>query len=284
MTIRRVGVIGCGLMGSGIAEVCARAGYEVVVREVNRDLLDRGLARIDASLARALERGKISEDEARQARGAIAGTTRMPDLAASDLIIEAVIEKMGEKQAVFRELDGLCPPGVILASNTSSLSITEMASATGRPDCVVGMHFFNPVPVMTLVELVRGLATSEETLETAKAFATSVGKTVVVAKDYPGFIVNLLLVPYLLDAVRALELGVASKEDIDTAITLGLNHPMGPLTLLDFVGLDTTYFIAEAMYAEFRDPRYAPPPLLKQMVLARRLGRKSGWGFYEYGR
>jgi 3-hydroxybutyryl-CoA dehydrogenase len=284
MTIRRVGVIGCGLMGSGIAEVCARAGYEVVVREVNRDLLDRGLARIDASLARALERGKIGEDEAQQARGAIAGTTRMPDLAASDLIIEAVIEKMGEKQAVFRELDGLCPPGVILASNTSSLSITEMASATGRPDCVVGMHFFNPVPVMTLVELVRGLATSEETLETAKAFATSVGKTVVVAKDYPGFIVNLLLVPYLLDAVRALELGVASKEDIDTAITLGLNHPMGPLTLLDFVGLDTTYFIAEAMYAEFRDPRYAPPPLLKQMVLARRLGRKSGWGFYEYGR
>lgn len=283
MAIRRVGVVGCGVMGSGIAEVCARAGYEVVVREVTRDLLDRGLARIDASLARAHERGKITEEAARQARGAIRGTTSLADLAGSDLVIEAVIEKMAEKQAVMRELDGLCPPGTIFSSNTSSLSITEMASVTGRPDRVVGLHFFNPVPVMTLVELVRGLQTSEETLETGRAFAASVGKTVVVARDYPGFIVNLLLVPYMLDAVRALELGVASKEDIDTAITLGLNHPMGPLTLLDLVGLDTTYDIAEAMYAEFRDPRYAPPPLLKQLVLAGRLGRKSGRGFYEYG-
>ncbi len=282
MTIRRVGVVGCGLMGSGIAEVCARAGYDVVVCEVSRELLERGLTRIEASLARARERGKITNDAARQARGAIRGTTSLVDLAGSDLIIEAVIEKMVEKQAVFRELDGLCPPETIFASNTSSLSITEMAAVTGRADRVVGMHFFNPVPVMTLVEVVRGLQTSDETLETARAFAASVGKTVVVAKDYPGFIVNLLLVPYLLDAVRALELGVASKEDIDTAITLGLNHPMGPLTLLDFVGLDTTFYIAEAMYQEFRDPRYAPPPLLKQMVLAGRLGRKSGRGFYEY--
>jgi len=283
MTIRRVGVVGCGLMGSGIAEVCARAGYDVVVREVSRELLERGLARIDASLARARERGKIAEDAARQARAAIRGTVDAADLGDSDLVIEAVIEKMAEKQAVLRELDAFCPPETLFASNTSSLSITEMAAVTGRADRVVGMHFFNPVPVMTLVELVRGLATSDETLETARAFAASVGKTVVVAKDYPGFIVNLLLVPYLLDAVRALELGVASPEDIDTAITLGLNHPMGPLTLLDFVGLDTTYYIAEAMYAEFREPRYAPPPLLKQMVLAGRIGRKSGRGFYEYG-
>ncbi len=282
MTVRWVGVVGCGLMGSGIAEVCARAGYQVLVREVTSELLERGLARIDASLRRAVERGKVAEEAARQARGAIRGTVALRELGESDLVIEAVIEQMAEKQAVFRELDGLCPPHTIFASNTSSLSITEMASATKRPDRVVGMHFFNPVPVMTLVEVVLGLHTSEETREAAKAFAASVGKRVVVAKDYPGFIVNLLLVPYLLDAVRALELGVATKEDIDTAVTLGLNHPMGPLTLLDFVGLDTTYYIAEAMYAEFKDARYAPPPLLKRMVLAGFLGRKAGRGFYEY--
>lgn len=283
MTVRRVGVVGCGLMGSGIAEVCARAGYQVLVREVTSELLERGLARIDASLRRAVERGKVAEETAHRAREAIRGTVTLRDLGESELVIEAVVEQMAEKQAVFRELDGLCPPHTIFASNTSSLSITEMASATKRPDRVVGMHFFNPVPVMTLVEVVRGLHTSEATLEATKAFAVSVGKRVVVAKDYPGFIVNLLLVPYLLDAVRALELGVATKEDIDTAITLGLNHPMGPLTLLDFVGLDTTHYIAEAMYAEFKDARYAPPPLLKKMVVAGFLGRKAGRGFYEYG-
>lgn len=283
MTVRRVGVVGCGLMGSGIAEVCARTGYQVVVREVTSELLERGLARIDASLRRAVERGKVAEETAHRAREAIRGTVTLRDLGESELVIEAVVEQMAEKQAVFRELDGLCPPHTIFASNTSSLSITEMASATKRPDRVVGMHFFNPVPVMTLVEVVRGLHTSEATLDAAKAFAVSVGKRVVVAKDYPGFIVNLLLVPYLLDAVRALELGVATKEDIDTAITLGLNHPMGPLTLLDFVGLDTTHYIAEAMYAEFKDARYAPPPLLKKMVVAGFLGRKAGRGFYEYG-
>lgn len=283
MTVRRVGVVGCGLMGSGIVEVCARTGYQVVVREVTSELLERGLARIDASLRRAVERGKVAEETAHRAREAIRGTVTLRDLGESELVIEAVVEQMAEKQAVFRELDGLCPPHTIFASNTSSLSITEMASATKRPDRVVGMHFFNPVPVMTLVEVVRGLHTSEATLEAAKAFAVSVGKRVVVAKDYPGFIVNLLLVPYLLDAVRALELGVATKEDIDTAITLGLNHPMGPLTLLDFVGLDTTHYIAEAMYAEFKDARYAPPPLLKKMVVAGFLGRKAGRGFYEYG-
>ncbi len=284
MTIKRVGVVGCGLMGSGIAEACARAGYAVVVREVNEDLLRQGLARIDGSLKRAVERGKLDAPAAQQARGAIRGTTMLGDLGESDLIIEAVLEQMAEKKAVFRELDGLCPPPTIFASNTSSLSITEMAAATTRADRVVGMHFFNPVPVMTLVEMVRGLQTSAETLATARAFAESVGKTVVVTKDYPGFIVNSLLIPYLLDAVRTLELGVATREDIDKAITLGLNHPMGPLTLLDFVGLDTTYFIAEAMYAEFKDDRFASPPLLKQMVLAGYLGRKSGRGFYEYAR
>ncbi len=283
MAIRRVGVVGCGLMGSGIAEVCARAGYDVVVREVNQELLQRGLSRIEGSLRRAVERGKLEEASARRAREAIRGTVALGDLADSDLVIEAVVEQMTEKKAVLRELDGLCPPQAIFASNTSSLSITEMAAASGRADRVVGLHFFNPVPVMALVELVRGLQTSDQTVEAAKTFAQSVGKTVVLVKDYPGFIVNLLLIPYLLDAVRALELGVASKEDIDHAVTLGLNHPMGPLTLLDFVGLDTTYYIAEAMHAEFKDPRYAPPPLLKQMVLAGYLGRKSGRGFYEYG-
>jgi len=282
MVIQRVGVVGCGLMGSGIAEVCARAGYQVTVREVNPELLEHGLGRIEGSLRRAVERGKLDEVAARRAREAVRGTVALRDLASSDLIIEAVVEQMPEKQAVFRELDGLCPPHAIFASNTSSLSITEMASATRRPDRVVGLHFFNPAPVMPLVELVRGLVTADDTVDTAKAFAASVGKTVVLAKDYPGFIVNLLLIPYLLDAVRALELGVAAKEDIDRAITLGLSHPMGPLTLLDFVGLDTTYLIAEAMYAEFKDARYAAPPLLKKMVLAGYLGRKSGRGFYDY--
>jgi len=283
MAMQRVGVVGCGLMGSGIAEVCARAGYQVVVREVSQELLQRGLERIEASLRRAVERGKLEAERAKQAREAIQGTLLLRDLADSDLVIEAVIEQMAEKRAVLRELDGLCPGHTIFASNTSSLSITELASATQRPDRVVGMHFFNPVPVMALVELVRGLLTSEETLQTARAFAESLGKTVVVAKDYPGFIVNLLLVPFLLDAVRALEMGLATREDIDRAVTLGLNHPMGPLTLLDLVGLDTTYYIAEAMYAEFKDSRYAPPPLLRKMVQAGYLGRKSGRGFYTYG-
>lgn len=280
--IRRVGVVGCGLMGSGIAESVARAGYEVVVRELTDDLLQRGLDRLEASMRRAVERGKLDEAARDAARSRIRGTTSMEDLAGVDLVIEAVIEKMDEKKALFKEMDRLVAPGVVLASNTSSLSITEMAAATSRPDRVVGLHFFNPVPVMPLVEIVRGLTTSDEVVQSMREFAQSLGKTVVVAKDTPGFIVNRLLVPYLLDAIRALELGVASREDIDTAVTLGLGHPMGPLTLLDFVGLDTTYYIAEAMYNEFKDPRWAPPPLLKQMVTAGWLGRKSGRGFYEY--
>lgn len=282
MEIRRVGVVGCGLMGSGIVEVCARGGYQVAVREVNDDLLKKGLSRVEGSMQRGLERGKLTEADAEAARGRIRGTTNLRDLAQSDLIIEAVVEQMVLKQQVFGELDGLCPPQTVFASNTSSLSITEMASVTTRRERFLGMHFFNPVPVMKLVELIRGLQTIEDTMAAGRRFAESLGKTVVVCKDSPGFIVNLLLVPYMLDAVRALELGIATKEDIDTAVVLGLAHPMGPLTLLDYVGIDTTYFIAEAMFQEFKDTRYAAPPLMKQMMLAGLHGRKTGRGFYDY--
>ncbi len=279
-----VGVIGCGLMGSGIAEVCARAGYQVVVREVTDDLLRRGLERVDQSMERGVARAKLTDADRQAARARIRGTVRLADLGGCEIVLEAIIEKMDDKKRLFAELDGLCPPKTIFASNTSSLSITEMASATTRPDRFLGLHFFNPVPVMQPVEMIRGLGTAEDTLAQGRAFCEGLGKTVVACKDYPGFIVNLLLVPYLLDAVRALELGVASKEDIDTAVRLGLNHPMGPLTLLDFVGIDTTYYIAEAMFAEFKDARYAAPPLLRKMVLAGYHGRKTGKGFYEYPR
>ncbi|HEV2281604.1 MAG TPA: 3-hydroxybutyryl-CoA dehydrogenase [bacterium] len=282
MAFRTVGVAGCGLMGSGIVEVSARAGCDVVVREVSDDLLVRGLDRLERSLGRGVERGKLSAADRDAARRRVRGTTRLSDLARCDLVIEAIVELMDAKKALYAELDRLCPPEVVFASNTSSLSITEMASVTRRGERFVGMHFFNPVPVMKPVELVRGFLTSDETLAAARAFCETVGKTVVVCKDSPGFIVNLLLVPYLLDAVRALELGVASREDIDTAVQLGLNHPMGPLTLLDFVGIDTTYYIAEAMYQEFKDTRYAAPPLMRKMVLAGYHGRKTGRGFYEY--
>jgi 3-hydroxybutyryl-CoA dehydrogenase len=281
--IRRVGVVGCGLMGSGITEVAARSGYEVIVQELTPELLQRGLERLDGSMRRAVQRGKLEEAARAAARGRVRGTTTLADLAACDLVVEAVIEKMEEKKAVLRELDLLLPPEAVLASNTSSLSITELAAVTRRPARVVGLHFFNPVPVMPLVEIVRGLTTSDDVVQAMREFAQTLGKTVVVAKDAPGFIVNRLLIPYLLDAIRVLELGVASREDIDTAIALGLGHPMGPLTLLDFVGLDTTYYIAEAMFQEFKDARCAPPPLLKQMVLAGWWGRKTGRGFYEYG-
>ncbi len=282
MAFTNVGVVGCGLMGSGIAEACARAGYQVIVREVSEALLLRGLARIDASLDRAVARGKIGEDERRAARARIRGTTVLADLAGCDIILEAIIENMEAKKALYADLDPLCPAAVIFASNTSSLSITEMASVTTRADRFLGLHFFNPVPVMKPVEMIRGLLTAEQTLATCRAFCESLGKTVVTCKDYPGFIVNFLLVPYLLDAIRALELGLASKEDIDTAVRLGLNHPMGPFTLLDFVGIDTTYYIAEAMFGEFKDPRYAAPPLMRKMVLAGLHGRKTGKGFYDY--
>jgi 3-hydroxybutyryl-CoA dehydrogenase len=269
-------------MGSGIVEVLARAGLDVVVREVSPDLLQRGLGRIETSLARAVERGKLDAGAAAEARARLSGTLTLDDLADVDLAIEAVVERMDEKQTVLRSLDKIVGPGVIIASNTSSLSITELASVTGRPDRVVGLHFFNPVPVMPLIEIVRGLATSDDTVNAMREIASRLGKTVVVAKDTPGFIVNLLMIPFLLEAIRALEMGVATKEDIDTAIRLGLGHPMGPFALLDFVGLDTAYYIADAMFQEYKESRYAPPPLLKRMVLAGWHGRKSGRGFYVY--
>ncbi len=282
MAFRNVGVVGCGLMGSGIAEVAARAGFPVAVREVSDQLLAGGLARIDRSMARGVERGKLTAADRDAARARIRGTTRLADLGGCDIVLEAIIENMEEKKTLYRELDTVCPPATIFASNTSSLSITEMASVTKRPERFLGLHFFNPVPVMKPVEMIRGLSTSEETLATARAFCETLGKTVVACKDYPGFIVNLLLVPYLLDAIRAVEMGLATKEDIDEAVRLGLNHPMGPLTLLDFVGIDTTYYIAEAMYAEIKDTRYAPPPLMRKMVIAGHHGRKTGKGFYDY--
>ncbi len=282
MDLRIVGVVGCGLMGSGIAEVTARAGYRVVVREVNQDLLQGGIGRIQKSLSKAVDRNKISQEQAAQTLARIQGTLDLADFADCDLVIEAVVENMELKKEIFAQLDRVLAPHSILASNTSSLCITEMASVTGRGDKVLGIHFFNPVPVMSLIEFVRTILTSDETMATAREFGSSLGKTMVTAKDTPGFIVNRLLIPYLLQAVQVYEDGLASREDIDTAIKLGLAHPMGPLTLLDFVGLDTTLFIADAMYEEYKDPRYAAPPLLRRMVLAGHLGRKSGRGFYEY--
>jgi 3-hydroxybutyryl-CoA dehydrogenase len=280
--IRTVGVVGCGLMGSGIVEVCARAGYQVVVREVSQALLDAGLARIDRSLAKAVARGKATQRDVDAALARVKGTLDLPDLSECDLVVEAAVENMAVKRDVFAELDRLLAPHAILASNTSSLCITEMAAVTQRGDKVLGIHFFNPVPVMPLIEFVRTILTSDETMEVAHQFGASLGKTMVTAKDTPGFIVNRLLIPYILDAVRIYQDGLATREDIDTAIKLGLHHPMGPLTLLDFVGLDTCLFIADAMFEEYKDPRFAAPPLLRRMVLAGHLGRKSGKGFYDY--
>jgi len=282
MDLNTIGVIGCGLMGSGIAEVCARAGYRVVVREINEDLLQKGLGRIQKSLGKAVSRGKISQEQADQTLARIQGTLELADFADCDLVIEAAVENMDLKKEIFAELDHILPSHSILASNTSSLCITEMASVTSRGDKILGIHFFNPVPVMPLIEFVRTILTSDETMATVHGFGASLGKTMVTAKDTPGFIVNRLLIPYLLQAAQIYEDGLATREDIDTAIKLGLAHPMGPLTLLDFVGLDTTLFIADAMYDEYKDPRYAAPPLLRRMVLAGHLGRKSGKGFYDY--
>ncbi len=282
--IKTIGVVGCGLMGAGIVETCARAGYNVVVREVNDDLLQRGLKRIQGSMAKAVEKGKLGGADRDAALGRIKGTLSLTDFKDCDLVIEAAVENMALKKTIFTELDNICRPEVILASNTSSLNVTEMAAATERPDKVLGLHFFNPVPVMPLLEIVRALLTSDETLATARALGAKLGKTVVVAKDRPGFIANLLFVPYALDAIRWLDAGLASAEEIDTTMKLGFNHPMGPFTLCDFVGLDTLLFIADAMYEEFKDDRYAAPPLLRRMVLAGLIGRKSGRGFYDYSK
>jgi len=283
MKIRKIGVLGAGLMGSGIAEVSARAGYDTRVREVSDELAARGMARIEASFAKAVERQKMTAADAEAARRRLTSSTTLEDLADCDLILEAIVENLDVKKQTFGQLDGICKPETIFCSNTSSLTITEISAATRRPDRFAGLHFFNPVPVMKLVEVVRTIATSEETVETVFAFAQSLGKEPIRAHDNSGFIVNRLLVPYLLDAVRALEEGVGTREDIDRGMELGCGHPMGPLKLLDFVGLDTTYAIAEIMFNEYREKRFAPPPLLKRMVLAGRYGRKSGRGFYEYG-
>ncbi len=280
--IKRVGVLGCGLMGSGIAQVAATAGYDTIVRDVSHEVLDRGRAGIEKSLAKFVEKGKLPAEGRDTTLKRLSFTTTVADLKPVDIVIEAITEDLALKNALFKELDGLCARGTIFASNTSSLTIAEMAGATKRADRFVGLHFFNPVPLMALVEVVRTVTTSEETFRRAFAFAASLGKEPIAAKDTSGFIVNLLLVPYLLDAIRAVERGVGSVPDIDKAMQLGCGYPMGPLTLLDFVGLDTTHHIAEIMFKEYREARYAPPPLLKRMVLAGMHGKKSGKGFYDY--
>ena len=281
-TIKKVGVIGCGQMGIGIVETCARAGFNVLVREIDADLLQKGLKKVRGSLSKAVERGKLAQVDMDAALERIQGTVNLAEFKDCDLVIEAVSENLALKKTVFAELDSVCQPEAILATNTSSLCVTEVAAATARPEKVIGLHFFNPVPVMALLEIVRGLLTSQETLQAAAQFASSLGKTAVMAKDRPGFLVNLLLVPYILDAIRWLDAGLASKEDMDAAVKLGLGYPMGPFTLVDFIGLDTILLVADAMFEEFKDARYAAPPLLRRMVQAGLLGRKSGHGFYNY--
>jgi 3-hydroxybutyryl-CoA dehydrogenase len=282
MEIKKVGVVGCGLMGAGIAQVSAQSGYQVVVSEINDELLNKGLKGIDKTLAKNVEKGKITEEDKATALSWIKGTTKIDDFSDCDLVVEAAVENMDTKKKVFTDLDRICPAGAVLATNTSCLSITEIAAATKRPEKVIGTHFFNPVPVMKLLEIVTTIVSSEETLNTVKSFGESLGKTVIVAKDTPAFIVNRILTPMMLEAIRMLEAGMATREDIDNGMTLGCNHPMGPLTLADFVGLDTMYYITEAMYEETKDPKFAAPLLLKRMVTAGHLGRKTGKGFYSY--
>jgi 3-hydroxybutyryl-CoA dehydrogenase len=284
MAVKSVGVVGCGLMGSGIAQVSAQSGIPTLVREVDAPTLEKGLGRIRKFLEDGVAKGKVAAEARDQTLANLKGTTDLGDLASCDLVIEAVIEDIALKREVFRTLDRVTAASTVLASNTSSLSITEIAAIASRPERVLGLHFFNPVPLMKLVEIIRALPTNDASFEAAKGFVERIGKTAVVAKDTPGFVVNRLLVPYLLDAVRIYESGVASKEDIDNGMKLGCGHPMGPLTLLDFVGLDTTYYIANIMFEEFKQPQYAAPPLLKRMVLAGYLGRKSGRGFYDYSK
>ncbi|RPH39933.1 MAG: 3-hydroxybutyryl-CoA dehydrogenase [Planctomycetota bacterium] len=284
MSIHKIGVVGCGLMGSGIAQVCAQAGHPTLVREINDEALKKGLDRIRGFLAAGVQKGKLTQAQMDQTLANLQGTTALADLKDCDLVIEAVVENLDEKRKVFSELDKACKPSTIFASNTSSISITAQASSTKRMDRFIGLHFMNPVPIMKLVEIVRPEVTSAETYAAAKAFAEKLGKVTVTAKDTPGFIVNLLLVPYICEAVRALEHGLATKEDIDTAMELGCNMPMGPIKLLDFVGLDTTLFIMDVLFSEFRDPKYAAPPLLRRMVTAGYTGKKAGRGFYEYSK
>jgi 3-hydroxybutyryl-CoA dehydrogenase len=280
--VRTVGIIGCGLMGSGIAETVARAGQTVVFLEASEELVERGRNRIETSTLRAVERGRLETADRDTLLGRISGTTDVHELADVDLVIEAATEDHDTKVGMFRRLDEVTKPEVILASNTSSIPIADLGAATSRPDKVLGMHFFNPVPVMGLIELVRAITTSEDTVEFGRAYGVALGKTTVESRDRAGFIVNALLIPYLNGAIRMLEDGFATREDIDTAIHLGLNHPMGPLQLIDLIGLDTHLFIANVLFEEFKEPTFAPPPLLRRMVTAGRLGRKVGRGFYDY--
>jgi 3-hydroxybutyryl-CoA dehydrogenase len=282
MAIEKVGVVGCGLMGAGIAQVAAQSGCDVIVREVSPELVEKGLKSIEKNLARLVEKGTLTAADRDAVRGRLRGTTNLEDLADRDLIVEAIIEQLPIKRELYGALDKICGPSTLFASNTSSLSITEMATATKRPDRFFGLHFFNPVPVMKLVEVIRTIASDEKAYDELVTFAKKLGKTPVLTSDRTGFIVNRLLVPYLLDAIRALEEGVGNIVDIDNSMKLGCGHPMGPLTLLDFVGLDTTYYISQIMFDEFHERRFASPPLLKRMVLAGWNGRKAGRGFYDY--
>lgn len=283
MAINTVGVLGCGLMGAGIAQVCAQSGYKTIVREVEQRFLDKGLGRVDKFLSDGVAKGKVTQDVRDKTMANLSGTTKFDDLGGCDLVIEAIIENVDEKRKSYEALDSVLADHAMVCSNTSSLCITELAATSRRPDRFAGLHFFNPVPIMKLVEVIRGLATSDATYRAVFDFAQSLGKEPITAPDRPGFIVNRLLVPYLLDAIREYESGLGTLEDIDKGMKLGTGYPMGPFTLLDYVGLDTTYYIANIMFEEYREPRFAPPPLLKRMVLAGRLGRKSGRGFYNYG-
>ena len=282
MAISKVGVVGGGLMGSGIAQTIAQAGYDVVLAEVNQELLDRGIQRIHGAWDMLTKKQKITEDQANEYRGRVRGTLDLQEFRDRDLVIEAIIENLDLKKPLFKELDQIVAKDSMIASNTSSLPIIEMAAVTSRQDRVAGIHFFNPAPVMKLVEIVRTISTSDETVEELRAFAQSLGKTPIVAKDTAGFVVNFLLIPYMLAAVRMYENGTATKEDIDTGMKLGCGYPMGPFELLDYVGLDTTLYAAEAIYKEYPDPAYSPPTLLRRMVQAGRYGRKNGKGFFEY--
>jgi 3-hydroxybutyryl-CoA dehydrogenase len=282
MEFKNVGVVGCGIMGTGIAQLCAQSGYNVVVSEINDELLQKGLKSLGNTLGRLVEKGKITAENKDAILGRIKGTTDMADFSVCDIAIEAATEDMKTKQAIFTELDKHCPPHAILASNTSVLCVAEIASATKRPEKVLGMHFANPVPVTKILEMVRTIATSDETVTDGKSFGESIGKTVVLTKDLPGFISNRLFSSFLLNAVRLVQEDIATPEDIDTVFRLGSGHPMGPLETLDFVGIDTVYYGAKAMYEELHDPQYAPPPLLHRMMKLGWLGRKTGKGFYDY--
>ena len=282
MSIQSVGVLGCGLMGAGIAQVCAQSGYRTVVREVDQAVLDKGLARMRRFLEGGVQKGKVTAESRDSTLGNLSGTTAVDALDRCDLVIEAIVENLEAKRQAYAVVEAVVGQDTLIVSNTSSLCITELAASTTRPDRFGGLHFFNPVPVMKLVEVIRGLSTTEPTYLALFAFAQSLGKEPITAPDRPGFIVNRLLVPYLLDAIRAYENGLGTLDDIDKGMKLGCGYPMGPFTLLDFVGLDTTYYIANIMFEEFREPAYAPPPLLKRMVLAGRVGKKVGKGFYDY--